>query len=125
MWTNAFVILIPFEHTADIDKFARDYNIKKYTGMCLPSRGIKHPTKFIIVIEQWNIYDIPENIWKNFYKQDWSIGYGSNNINELKKIDKETKSSRNWDNPYVYWKLTNGNYIYFSANIEKPQLIFI
>ena len=125
MWTNTFVILIPFEHTEDIDRFARKYNVKKYTGIYLPSRGIKHPKKFIIVIEQWDTSDMPEGMWKSFYNQDWSLGYGSNNINELKKIEKEVKSSESWDNPYIYWNLTNGNYIYFSANIKKPLLIYI
>ena len=122
------VILIPFKHTEDIDKFARKHNVKKYTGIYLPDRGIKHPKKFIIVIEQWNICDMPEGMWSNFYNQDWSLGYGFNDINELKEI-KSLKNwdnpSKEWNNPYVCWKLISGNYIYFSANIEKPQLIFI
>lgn len=119
------VILIPFEHTEDIDRFAREHNVKKYTGIYLPDRGIKYPKKFIIVIESWNEYDIPKEINDSFYNQDWSLGYGSNDVNELKEIEKEVKSLESWNNPYIYWKLTNGNYIYFSANIEKPLLIFI
>ena len=108
----------------DIGKFAREHNVKKYTDIYLPSRGIKYPKKFIIVIEKWDTSDMPEGMLKSFFNQDWSLGYGSNNINELKEIEKEVKSSKSWNNPYIYWKLTNKNYIYFSANIEKPQLIF-
>ena len=119
------VILIPFEHTEDIDRFARKHNVKKYTGIYLPDRGINHPKKFVIVIEAWDNKDIPKEIKESFYHQNWRLGYGSDNINILKEINEEDKHIRKWDNPYVFWKLISGKYILFSANIEKPLFIFI
>ena len=120
--TTNFVVLIPFKHIEDINKFAKKYNVKKYTDVYLCSRGKNHPKKFIMVIEEW---DIPKKMWKNFSNQDWSLGYGSFNIDELKEIEKNIKPFKTWDNPYIYWKLINKGYIFFSANINKPLLICI
>ena len=80
MQSTKFVVLIPFKHIEDINKFAKKYNVKKYTDIYLGSRGKDHPKKFVMVIEEWDIYNIPKEMWESFYKQDYDLGYGSNNI---------------------------------------------
>ena len=101
-----YIVIIPFAHTEDVDRFAREHNVKKYTGMYLPARGINCPKKFLIVIEEVEEQLIFSTIGGYYFKD-------LNSLNSFRRIAFKNKVS-------IYWKLTNGDYILFDANIKEP-----
>lgn len=106
-----YVILIPFKEVYDIQKYAIEHNVTKYTGMYLPNRGYQ-PRKFIIVIEEM---EKPE------LNHSTIGGYYFTSLEELQKYRKILFND--WKNPSVYRQLLNGDYILFGANINEPICI--
>lgn len=106
-----YIIIIPFGHTEDVDKYAREHNVTKYTGMVLPERGPQHPKKFLIVIEEM--------------EKDSNINFISGNYCKTLEDVKffAPHMYKNYDNPYVYWKLIDEGYIFFGANVTVPFII--
>ena len=103
-----YIIVIPFAHTEDVDRFAREHNVKKYTGMYLPARGTDYPKKFLIIIEEME--NPPDIITLK--------GCYCKTLEDVKYFAPHMyKNSRD---PYVYWKLIDGNYIFFGANVNVP-----
>lgn len=102
------IIIIPFDHTEDVDRYAREHNVTKYTGMVLPERGPLYPKKFLIVIEEM---ENPPNIitLKGCYCKT---------LEDVKYF--APHMYKHSDNPYVYWRLTDGKYIFFGANVKLP-----
>jgi len=102
------IIIIPFNHTQDVDKYAREHGVTKYTGMVLPDRGKNHPKKFLIVIEEME--NPPDIITLK--------GCYCKTLEDVKYFAPHMYN--NYRNPYVYWKLIDGNYIFFGANVNVP-----
>ena len=107
-----YIIVIPFSGMFDIEKYARENNVKKYTGAYLPCRGPHYPEKFLIIIEEMDNPELNHSTLGGYYFKD---------LQELLSYRKILFND--WKNPSVYWKLTNGDYILFGANINEPICI--
>ena len=101
-----YVILIPFHNVYDIKKFAIQNNIKHYNIMYLPARGKEYPKKFLIVIENTDKQFTFSTIGGFYFKE----------LNELEKFKKTFLKNKT----FIHWKLTNGDYILFNVDIDKP-----
>jgi len=119
-----YIILIPFDTMYEPERFVRQHHgIERYTCMFFPNRGKDNPEKFLLIVEKWNFAKEKNKIPEDFLTYSHK-NFICRNKEVLDFVKKEIKTSKKYIKPYVEWKLTDGRYIYVSANINRPLVIF-
>lgn len=104
------ILLIPFNHCWEVDQYAKQHNIKKYTGMLVPARGKDYPKKFLIVIQE-KIENKPSFVCDGlFFDTFETMQYVKNIVSKLE--------------PVISWKLIDGNYILIRAESAYDGIPF-